>query len=147
MRLALTAVLLVFLAACAGSSDAPKDDPKPSESSTAEAEAAALDETCAKLGRTWAVAADGLHSSLTLAVMENVNSKTDAMVAATEQMKIEQCEGEIVTKTLEGNYEAALAAAQAQVCSNDYEAPCKAGDTWRSKGEQIVADVEALSAR
>lgn len=145
MRLALTAVLLVFLAACAGSADAPKDDPKPSESSTAEADA--LDETCAKLGRTWAVAADGLDSSLILAVMDEVNAKTDAMVAATEQMKIEQCEGEIVTKALEGNYEAALPAAQAQVCANDYEAPCKAGDTWRSKGQQIVADVEALSAR
>ena len=144
MRLALTAVLLVFLAACAGSSDAPKD-PKPSESSTAEADA--LDQTCAKLGRTWAVAADGLDSSLILAVMDTVNAKTDAMVAATEQMKIEQCEGEIVTKALEGNYEAALAAAQAQVCANDYEAPCKAGDTWQSRGEQLVAEVEALSAR
>jgi hypothetical protein len=145
MRPALVAVLLVFLAACGGNSSDAAKDPKPSAASTTAADA--LDQTCAKLGRTWAVAAKDLHSSLGLAVMDAVNSATAAMKAATDQMEIEQCKGEIVTKTAEGNYEAALAAAQAQVCSNDFKGFCKAGDTWQSKGEQIVADVEALSAR
>lgn len=145
MRLALTALFLLVLTGCGSSPDSPKDA-VPSASSTSTVDP--LDVTCAKLGRTWAVAADGLRSSLTLAVMENVNSATDAMVAATEQMKIEQCEGEAVDQALIGNLEAALAAAHALVCSYDMEVVvCPAGDEWRSKGEPIVAKVGELSKR
>ena len=145
MRLALTALVLVFLTACGNSSDVPKDT-KPSETSTSEADA--LDDTCAKLGRTWAVAADGLGIALALAAMESVGSATDAMAAATGQMKIEQCQGEIVSKSLEGNYEAAVAAAEALCCSREAEMKvCPAGETWRSEGEPIVAKVEILSMR
>jgi len=147
MRLALISLLLVVLSACGGSSDGAPKDTKPSEASTSEADA--LDATCAKLGRTWAVAADGLHSSLTLAAMGNVDTATAAMSAATDEMKIEQCEGEIVDQALMGNYEAALAAAEAQInCSGNAEiVVCPAGDMWRSNGEPIVAKVEELSAR
>ena len=145
MRLALTALVLVFLTACGNSSDVPKDT-KPSETSTSEADA--LDDTCAKLGRTWAVAADGLGISLALAAMESVGSAMDAMTAATDQMKIEQCQGEIVSLTAEGSLYAAYGSAEALGCSREAEMKvCPAGETWRSEGEPIVAKVEILSMR
>ena len=145
MRLALTALVFILLTACGNSSDGPKDT-KPSETSTSAADA--LDDTCAKLGRTWAVAADGLGTSLSLAVMESIRSATDAMTAATDQMKIEQCQGEIVSQAAEGNYEAAVASAKALICSREAEMKvCPAGETWRSEGEPIVANVEELSKR
>ena len=72
----------------------------------------ALDEICAKLGRTWVVASEDLDLSLGLGVMESVDAATDAMTAATDQMEIQQCQGEIVSQPAVGNLEAAIAAAR-----------------------------------
>jgi hypothetical protein len=146
MRPVIAALLLVILTACGGSSSDTPENPKPSE--TASSGVNAQDETCAKLGRTWAVAADGLHSSLTLAAMDSVDSTFDAMTAATDQMKIEQCEGDIVLRTAEGNFEASLLVSEALVCSREAEIrACPAGEKWQTKGAPIVAEVESLSAR
>jgi hypothetical protein len=145
MRLALTALLFIFLTGCADSPNADKD-PSPTAASTSEADA--LDQTCAKIARTWAVAADKLHTSLTLADMDSVDSTTGAMRAASDQMKIEQCEGEMVDKALEGNYVAAVAATDALLCSREPEiSVCPAGKAWRSEGEPIVARVWELAER
>jgi hypothetical protein len=80
--------------------------------------------------------------------MDSVNAATDAMATASDQMKIEQCEGEMVDKALEGNYEAAVAAAEALGCSREPEINvCPAGKAWRSKGEPLVARVQELAVR
>ncbi len=146
-RLLVALVLpLLFVAGC-GDSDDEGPASTPTSAQSTDAVAGALDETCAKLARTWAVKAGGLRSGLYLLV-DRVSVDVAAMTDATDQMEIEGCEGDAVSTALRGNYEAALAVAKMQVCLNDgEELSCDAaGDSWVKNGEPLVDKVKALSA-
>lgn len=148
-RATLAALTLLPLAACGGGGD--EDEPAAKPSPTAEVSKAvetptADAETCEKLARTWAVAANSLKSGLLLMVADVAEERTTAMHAATDQMEIEQCKSRAHDAALEGNYHAALANAQMTICMNNGVDYCdKAADTWERGGEPLVEEVRALT--